>query len=170
MILPFSRQLNGKPTYFVEKILRGLIANNLISTQDFSYYMSPMPLVRYPKAYGFIFDRTIDHKPKIHTIREDKNNRWKRGVLIDFFINCRQPNMFRFAPTIAVLSVQDFEITWSRVNNSEGYAIKIDKKYLDANQIYELAHNDGFDTVDDFFEYFNENFQGKIIHWTDKRY
>ena len=30
-----------------------------------------------------------------------------------------------------------------------------------------LAKNDGFDTVDAFFAYFTQDFDGKIIHWTD---
>jgi len=33
-----------------------------------------------------------------------------------------------------------------------------------------LARNDGFESVDDFFKWFNADFQGKIIHWTDFKY
>lgn len=28
----------------------------------------------------------------------------------------------------------------------------------------------GFDSVKDFFRYFNKDFKGKIIHWTDLKY
>ena len=34
----------------------------------------------------------------------------------------------------------------------------------------ELAKNDGFESVEDFFAYFNKDFKGKIIHWTDLQY
>jgi hypothetical protein len=33
-----------------------------------------------------------------------------------------------------------------------------------------LARNDGFATVKDFFEWFSEDYTGKIIHWTELRY
>ena len=33
-----------------------------------------------------------------------------------------------------------------------------------------LSQNDGFDSVQDFLDYFSENFYGKIIHWTDLIY
>lgn len=36
--------------------------------------------------------------------------------------------------------------------------------------IEELAKNEGFDSAADFFKYFNANFDGKIIHWTDYTY
>jgi hypothetical protein len=41
---------------------------------------------------------------------------------------------------------------------------------LTDEQVLELAQNNGFDTVKDFFEYFNKDFKGKIIHWTDFKY
>ena len=34
----------------------------------------------------------------------------------------------------------------------------------------DLARNDGFDSIQAFFEWFKEDFEGKIIHWTDLRY
>lgn len=33
-----------------------------------------------------------------------------------------------------------------------------------------LAKNDGFSGVKEFFEWFSEDFKGKIIHWTDLKY
>jgi hypothetical protein len=43
------------------------------------------------------------------------------------------------------------------------------KGYGDEEMI-RLARNDGFDSVEDFFSFFPEDFKGKIIHWTDLRY
>ena len=176
MILPFSTQLNGKPTYFVEKILKGLAENNLITPEELSYRMCPAPVVKYPTAYGFIFDMTIDIKSKLHTIREDKNDRWKPGTKIDFFINCRQKNMFRFAPVLPVVSVQKVEIVYYHNRETltldlpQKRGVIVDDKPLMRSEIEQLALNDGFDTIENFFAYFNEDFTGKIIHWTVLRY
>ena len=171
MILPFSTQINGKPSYFVERIHSGLIINDL-----------------WPEAFdadfahkGFSMDAFAEKDAKIHTIREDKNNRWKVGAKVDFFINSRQKNMFRFAPVLPVVSIQKIEITWvsevrsvelSKLNSKRlNYVdVIIDGILLCIQDIKELAQNDGFDTVEEFFAYFNEDFTGKLIHWTNKRY
>jgi hypothetical protein len=166
MILPFSTKMNGKPTYFVEKIILGLVRNNLI-TIDFASELLDIPISEI---------RKLVFKSKLHTFREDKKDRWHAGRMIDFFINCRQPTMFRFAPVLPVVSVQKVEIFYKGLFA----AVAIDKElfYTDADfklgkstaGMLQLAQNDGFDTIEDFFAYFNEDFKGKIIHWTDLRY
>lgn len=175
MILPFSTQLNGKPSYFVEKIVTGLLEKNLITHHEAQ------------KLLNIPFPQTILVNPKLHTIREDKNDRWKPGTKIDFFINCRQPTMFRFAPVLPVVSVQEvfmtkkgneIEITVAKVGSYLGG----DDTYLYYEAKKELALNDGFDSYEEFKQYFfdriEENwkkygsnwFKGKIIHWTDLKY
>lgn len=159
MILPFSTKLNGKPTCFVEKINACLLSAQLISQNDL--------LVPYNDNFLGITD-------KLHTIREDKNNRWKAGVIIDFFINTRTKDMFRFAPRVPVVSTQKVEIFHNATTFvKDGLtipAVYIDGYSMAVSKITELAHNDGFDTIEDFFEYFDKDFSGKIIHWTDKKY
>jgi len=163
MILGFSTQLNSKPTYFVEKIHSGLLQKNLLQGFDLGY------------NHEFDLDKLITCEPKLHTIREDKSNRWKVGTKIDFFINCRQKNMFRFAPVVPVVSVQEIEIEWYNKEHKKpewykNVTISVDGFYLNATKIIELAQNDGFDNVEDFFVYFDKDFIGKIIHWTDLKY
>lgn len=175
MILPFSTQLNGKPTYFVERIHKGIRANYMLAPVD--------PSVHYPPNYNFVAKDKLPQK--IHTIREDKKNRWKVGTNIDFFINCRQKDMFRFAPVVPVVSIQEVEIKYFLSGKKKQITIFIDqKKYVcidytfgvnvtdfDKQKIMlEFAKNDGFDSVEEFFKYFNEDFKGKIIHWTDFKY
>ena len=117
MILPFSTALNGNYTYFVEKIL------TCIRTRSDIQYDKPQKGGAYPvenfiaHAYdGFLPKYDINRqvlatcKPKLHTMRTDENNRWKASNKIDFFINCRQKNMLRFAPTIKCVSTQSIEI------------------------------------------------------------
>ena len=174
MILPFSTQLNEKPTYFVEKILSGFLSNNLkpeetqTSIVNYSNYLV--------SKYEFIIENIKSANPKLHTIREDKTDRWKIGNKIDFFINCRQKDMFRFAPVLNVFSIQEIEIEWHKRVRSDIHfwykdvSISINKKYLSCEQCIQLAENDGFDSVEEFFEYFNEDFKGKLIHWTNLNY
>jgi hypothetical protein len=163
MILPFSTNLNGKPTYFVEKIHSGLLQHNLMG--DFEL----------KEDYNFDLEKLVTGQPKLHSIREDKNNRWKAGTKIDFFINVRQKSMFKFAPVLPVVSIQEFSIGY---NNNGKAVIFIDGKIFCIQdfsidhqyKLKQFAQKDGFDTTEDFLAYFNKDFKGKIIHWTDLRY
>ncbi|ROH98388.1 hypothetical protein EGI16_21370 [Chryseobacterium sp. G0240] len=177
MILSFSRQIDGKPTYFPEKIIAGLYVNNQISKNKATELFNPQVLekiipekyqeagkVNFATIHKIEFDNTIYHRAKIHTIREDKTDRWKDGTMIDFFINARQKNMFRFAPRFPVISTQFIGI-YPKTKD-----VIIDGKHLFPSEIDVLAVNDGFFDYYDFFEYFNEEFHGKIIHWTNLTY
>jgi hypothetical protein len=170
MILGFSTQLKGKPTYFVDKILIGIDKHlGVFHTENFRKY--------YKKKFDS--KPPININSKIHTIREDPKDRWKKGNKIDFFINVRKKDMFRFAPVLVVVSTQKFEIKY----HTNTFLVYIDEKLfffgnrdftINEFENYEgmlkLAHNDGFETIQDFCTYFNEDFTGKIIHWTDLRY
>lgn len=167
MILPFSTQLNGKPTYFVEKIHSGLLQNDLMKGFDIGY------------DHNFDLDKLSSCEPKLHTIRQDKNDRWQVGTNIDFFINVRQKTMFRFAPVLPVVRVQNIEIKYVPFGDKKQDArpfVKVDGRLIyDVGQILwsqmkEFAKNDGFESVNIFFEYFDKDFKGKLIHWTDLKY
>lgn len=170
MILPFSTKIDGKETFFVEKIIKGLIKNSIISIDKASELLD-IPISQISK---------LEIKPKLHTIREDKNNRWKVGTKIDFFINARQKNMFRFAPVLPVVSTQVFEINWHSSNeklfvrvyiDGKSFArIDFDKELYVSGQMLDFVNSDGFDTIEDFFDYFDKDYVGKIIHWTDLEY
>lgn len=169
MILPFSTQLNGKPTYFVERIHKGIRENYMLAPVD--------PSIHYPVNYNFQAKSIVPSK--IHTIREDKKDRWKVGNKIDFFINCRQKDMFRFAPVLPVVSIQEIEIIYVLTGKKLELQpiVFIDKKFFyhnliskDTSKMMQLSQNDGFDSIGQFFDYFNKNFKGKIIHWTDFKY
>ena len=86
--------------------------------------------------------------------------------------------MFRFAPVLPVVSIQKVHVDW-KPETHKGLQPVVwidDAIFYDAffgfgtDEMLQLAHNDGFDTIDDFFAYFNEDFIGKIIHWTDLKY
>lgn len=180
MILSFKTHINGKPTFFVEKILQAFEEKEVTKAEKEMLLKAVSIGYLDPVKYNEV-------KPKIHTIREDKANRWEKDVMIDFFINARQKNMFRFAPRVPVISTQDIfmtrrgsllEISIAKVGSYMGG----DDIILNSFQQGLLAKNDGFDEYDDFRTYFinaiEENgkakgnywFSGKIIHWTDFKY
>lgn len=160
MILGFSTMKNGNHTFFVEKIHKGLTTykNNLYGLD---------PSIHYPSEYNFyIKDRCA---PKLHTLREDPKDRWKAGVMIDFFINVRQPGMFRFAPKIEVVSTQRVEIIRTS-DYLEETIVRIDGRQLNELEARQFAFNDGFESLIEFWLWFKDGFDGKLIHWTDFRY
>lgn len=179
MILPFSTKLNGKETFFVEKILKYfLLENETKNIKAYDWVADAIYEAGVHLKYEYaddILDKVDQCKPKLHTIREDKKDRWHAGIMIDFFINVRQKNMFRFAPKVAVVSTQEIFMTYAYNNRID---ISIDDRELYGYEKEDFAINDGFDTWNDFFDYFypkikeseKQFYKGKIIHWTDLRY
>ena len=171
MILSFKTQINKKPTYFVEKIWEGFPNQEDLIEE---WFMDG----KIYEGYDFHPDATA-MLPKLHTIRTDEKNRWKKGVLIDFFINARQKKMFRFAPRIPAKFIQHISILHDvghvimlidDVFFGEIWHHGLDDIYEYSTDLESLSKNDGFESVEHFFNYFSEDFHGKIIHWTDLKY
>lgn len=188
MNLPFSvNWKNGTPTKFIDKIWDGLILNTDLVIGDYEYYH-----MLYRQKFGKVWDQQEDpfmEKPKIHTIREDKKERWKVDNNIHFIINNRTSKRFQFAPISKVKAIQTIEI-----NSRFGYAsleIVIDGKIFaqyhynhdepkNLKGLVQFIRNDGFDGKDDrelitnfrnfFINHTNDIFKGKIIHWTNFSY
>lgn len=103
---------------------------------------------------------------KVTTIRVDKHNRWKVGRKIHFATGVRTSNHHHFAEgectkveEIEIVKLQDWK------SYSLSFRVRVDGEVLSTKRIEELAKNDGFDSVADFFKWFNKDFQGKIIHF-----
>lgn len=170
MTLAFSQILNGKPTYFCEKILRGLEVYKNISSVECSKYFT---VLCSKTKYENLLPDFIVPIQKIHTIRQDEKNKWKAGNLIHFVINNRTKNRFQFAPVVKCVSTQNFYIHWFysvKTQKFDSPCVWVDHKIIRGEKLLQLAQNDGFDTVEDFFKYFNTNFTGKLIHWTNTKY
>lgn len=175
----------GKQTHFVSKIWAGypLTINNGKNT-----------IPAFPKEY-FECRRKglIDwyaHIPKYHTFRKDEQDRWKVGMKIHPVINNRTKDRFQFMPEMEVKGIQKIEIKYHgpviKAANRDRVLIHIDDRFIGCaswdhvNQMYvdqnynrnitKVALNDGFDSVEQFFAWFNEDWSGKIIHWTDLKY
>lgn len=168
MIIHFAKTFpfNNEPTKFVEKILFGL-------------WLSPLKKELVKFIWNCKYEPnelTPNEKAKIHTIRKDKHNRWKQGRPIHFMQWTGDPyrsKCFHFAPVISCTSVQNITIKYLEDGN---VYVSIDNRLVysklsgESKTIQQLASADGFNSVNDFFKWFDTDFSGKIIHWTDFKY
>ena len=115
---------------------------------------------------------------KIHTIREDKHNRWKAGMKIHFWKgNPRNvgKNPYQFAEN-TVTRTAKIEINWIRdtegdfevdgkMAKSHRFEVKVNDQILDDDTLRDLAISDGFDDIEGFARWFKKGFKGKLIYW-----
>jgi hypothetical protein len=125
------------------------------------------------------FIRKITEGIKIHTLREDKKNRWKSGMKIHMCSGSRYKKNRCFDHTKTVKSIQQVRIL-APTRGPRPYIIKIDRRILTHSETSLLAKNDGFDASCDFYRFFlplsstknnyNRRKVLKLIHWTDLKY
>lgn len=142
MVLGFKTTINRKPTNFKEQILKG---------------------------------------SKIHTIRS--GSRWAEGSKIHMVTGARTKLQKQFNEDRPDLSIctgaQRISIKWG----PEEDALCIDKGgqwvcvriWIDGvlrgpEEVELLAKNDGFLSLEDFLDWFNEDFEGQIVHWSGLKY
>lgn len=124
------------------------------------------------------FRAPILNGTKIHTIREDKHDRWKPGKVIHMstgvrtkWYNCFKKDMCRNIQKIRIVhwhnTVHVYVDDWFF---GEAFHNKLYDIQTYTPNLKKLARNDGFASVSDFFKWFSNDFEGKIIHWTDLRY
>ena len=111
------------------------------------------------------FPAKILEGTKKHTIREDKKDRWKPGMKIHFATGVRTKNYNQFKEGVCK-SVQKIKITYLEGS----IRIRVDGQLIDYASLKRIAKNDGFDSSRAFLNWFNKDFEGKIIHWTDLKY
>ncbi len=121
------------------------------------------------------FKEPILNGTKIHTIREDKPDRWKPGMKIHAATGVRTPNYDCFFESKCVSTQEIWICRYPSYKD-----IKIDGRHVteiifDDRSTTQLAKNDGFEDINDLFEFFFPKdgygmFKGKIIHWTDFKY
>ena len=109
------------------------------------------------------FEDKIKQGVKIHTIRWDAKNRWKKGRKIHFATGVRSSRYNCFI---------EGDCTGTQEIVIRDRMIWIDDCEVDYDEFINLVKNDGFDSKDDFWWWFDQYspFLGKIIHWTDFRY
>ena len=104
---------------------------------------------------------------KLHTIREDKHNRWVAGRLLQVCTGVRSKN-YKEHTRFLCSGVQEISI------RSSEHQIYIwngtEMKQLPKEEHLQFAINDGFEDEASFWAWFKDDIRGKIIHFTDKRY
>ena len=113
------------------------------------------------------FAEPILNGSKIHTIRHDSKNRWKEGNKIHFATDVRTKNQVQFHESTCV-SIQEVVIYYAPLSRFP--VVIIDGRKLNSCECSAFASLDGFESFAKFTEWFSEDFEGKIIHWTNKKY
>ena len=124
---------------------------------------------KFPNGKPTNFAYKIFQGTKIHSIREDANDRWKERNIIHMAHGVRTKN-YRCFKKDTCNGIQIIEIEYVGTSSYLDAEVKIDGRILSKNEIDIFAKNDGFYSTNDFFEWFSSNFKGKIIHWTEFRY
>lgn len=164
MDLAFKQVVHDRKTLFIERIWNYLLYE---SGESLHYTYNV-----FLEGYRHKFNRDWDGHPdnivnaKLHTIRWESWNVWKVGKTIHPIVNARTPNRFQFAPELTVKGIQRIWICHTK----EGSFVKIDGVAINSWTLYNLAINEGFESVDDFFAYYRNKLYGIIIHWTDLKY
>lgn len=177
MTLSFSKKTKtDESTFFVEKILLSITMYlTHVSNADLMPFIRDSSTMLGYVNYIFLKRKIALQKPKIHTIRHDSKNRWREGMDIHFVINNRTKDRFQFAPILKVQCIQKFQIRWYKDEHGKKQPIariddKLFAKNIDDDNWTRLAHNDGFPDAHSFLQWFHEDFDGKIIHWTQFDY
>jgi len=142
---------------------------------------------RFPWGSETNFKRKILEDIKKHSLRTDRKNRWITGRKIQHAHGVRTKQYDHFQNgecksvqhivieelTVDTLEPDHFYIYDYQINGKpdiKGFRILVDDRVLSWEEIITLSRNDGFDTVQDFFRWFFDGFNGKIIHFTDLKY
>jgi len=119
------------------------------------------------------FEEKILTKKKKTTIREDKKNRWKVGMKIHFATGVRTKNYRKFAEgivqSIDTISIKYIDALFTRPTEitykGKTFSVFVNFYPLSEQQIIDLIEYEGFDSFDDFFAFFPNDFKGKLIRW-----
>lgn len=140
---------------FIAKIQSCLLKEKIFQLIDWSEFQ--------------VASRAFEATPKKHTIRKDESDSWKAGNKIHAITGNRTPERMQFAPIFECKSTQRIWII-----PEKGEILVEDSSLvftpLSDSEKEDLAINDGFESLSQFFEYFTEEFEGKLIHWTDLKY
>ena len=131
------------------------------------------------------FAKKILEDTKKHSIRVDKKNRWRAGMKIQHAHGVRTKRYIMFlegeCKSVQKIKIEKFDgvltddyyiykVLHKGIEFIMGFKVIVDDKVLSHETIAILAKNDGFDSTSDFFDWFWDGFEGKIIHFTDLKY
>ena len=112
---------------------------------------------------------------KKHTIREDQYDRWHAGMKMHMAVGVRTKSYLCFkldtcksTQKITIIHYPKKAVVYVDDHRLGIYSKTYERTYY--QKLIQLAKFDGFNSLKDFFDWFDNNFTGKIIHWTDLRY
>lgn len=165
MKLSFGTDIDDQPNYFVEKIWKGLTSLSVHLEKDYYQYLQ-RHLEKFNRSWdGDQYTEFLE--PKLHTIRKDVDDLWRAGMEITMVIDKDSPQEFQFAPILSCQSIQKIEL---HKTDNGWVQIRIDGRFLTAEEVQQFAVNDGFSNADALYAYFKGSFKGKLIHWTAFKY
>lgn len=169
--------LADRPNYFIEKIWAGLDVDDATYEQ----WMGEDGILDREMGDTLSIGYPEYHTPKIHAIYRDLDETFTAGVNLKI-LSGRIDKLIQVVPDMKCISVQTIEVKFHPEIRKyqtfrgliDGEWVKsdvfVDGKWINGEVIERLAINEGFDSVEHFFRYFNRDYTGKIIHWTDKKY
>jgi len=108
---------------------------------------------------------------KIHTLREDKNVRFKSGVTLHMATGVRTKDYKQFAQkTVHGVQGADILPATKRIKVYGVFNSVGENFILSEKQVEQFVKNDGFASQEEFWEWFNVPGYYHVIHWTDFRY
>lgn len=185
MTLGYSQNFpDGTPTHFKEKVLA---SQGLVLQKELIPEMSAEDKLALYNESGVMLMTSDPNqivqtigvpafRPKLTSIRIDKHERWRPGMDIHHVYGNRTKHRNCFLVNKCV-SVQRISIFDSNVVDEEAEkvdrtqsqkVIMVDGRVLPWEKCLELAINDGFNNIAQFFTWFNKDFSGRIIIWDKK--
>lgn len=106
-------------------------------------------------------ERALASGVKLHTIRQKPIavGTMMNHIVYPYHKKERRCVLSNFCTATQIISI-----------DPDARTIFIDGKEQSKSDMERLAKNDGFETTDDFWTFFNRPYQGMIIHWTDTKY
>lgn len=115
---------------------------------------------------------------KLHTIRA--GNRFNPGDILHMATGVRTKNYNQFNKGISslekVVAVQEIKIysdikeVWVEKQSIDRNVYLGPLRKLSVEEVEQLAINDGFDSIEQFWKWFTTDLSGQIIFWVDKKY
>jgi len=122
-------------------------------------------LVNFQK---FCVSKILDGS-KIHTIRRNPKREPKVGEVLHMYCGLRTKNCFPITKQHSIVKIESIEIT--------KFGVKLDGFHIEKTELPEFVRNDGFETIEDFYNFFGAEkiingtpWRGILIHWTEKTY
>lgn len=157
---------NGSPTYFVDKISESWEWDFNNSKSLWHRFVTEC---HYSDEVNVHFSNTQPHE-KIHTLRGDRRNRYRIGMKIHFYTMSKKRAVCFGTGEVKAIQYAVINVKLQRIyildqKDGMGHA-----RELLGVDLATFVLNDGFDSLEQFWGYFQESKTYKIIHWTNFKY